>query len=239
MQFRKLIVQSIIWRGSYFFTVLLLNIFLSRYFQASGTGFIYYISNYFSFILLLGSVCLETGMTYYGSQGSISYQKLSVFSVTWSVLVCSLVFIFLYTSYHEPSSMVSKDRFLFFSFTYISGIMLTTYFSALFYARQDFITPNLILAGTNAVLILTFLVSMWLKATGVIEKQFLDYYFFNFLLQGVLICCAFIYKTRHGPFSLPYASELRRIFSYSLFALSSNLVFFLLYRIDYWFINNT
>ena len=240
MKFRKLIVQSIIWRSLYFFTVLLLNILLSRYFRATGTGFIYYISNYFSFILLLGSACLETGMAYYGSQGTISYQKLSVFSLAWSALICTVIYIFLSMSYHEPASLVSKEQFMYFSFTYITGILLTTYFCALFYSKQDFHTPNLILTITNIFLLLLLPFSNWFGSHDFIAKHFLNYYFFNFLLQGVLICCAFLYKNKQGsPFVLPHAGELSRLFSYSLYALSANIIFFLLYRIDYWFINNT
>ena len=240
MQFKKLVVQSIIWRSLYFFTVLLLNILISRYFKATGTGFIYYISNYFSFILLLGSACLETGMAYYGSQGKISYQKLSVFSLAWSVLVCAALYLFLHLSYHDPSSMVSEDRFIFFSFTYISGILLTTYFSALFYSKQDFLSPNLIMTITNILLILIFPLSSWFGSADFIAKHFLDWYFFNFLLQGALICTAFVLKNRTGAsFTFPTTGELQRLFAYSLYSLTNNVVFFLLYRIDYWFINNT
>ncbi len=240
MEFKKLIVQSIIWRGMYFATVLLLNILLSRYFKATGTGFIYYISNYFSFILLLGSLCLEAGMSFYGSQKKIAYQKLAVFSLVWSGFICVLLFFFLNLTYHPSDSPVSKQEFIFFSFNYISGILLTTFFCALFYAKQDFVTPNLIMSVTNIMLMALFPLGSRLGSGDFMGRHFLDCYFFNFLLQGLLICFAFIYRNRKGaPFRFPERPELRMIFSYSLVALSGNIIFFLLYRIDYWFINNT
>ena len=240
MQFKKLIFQSIVWRGLYFITVLLLNILLSRYFKATGTGYIYYISNYFSFILLIASASLETGMAYYGSQGTIAFRKLAVFSLVWTALVCAVIFITLGTGFHEASPVISKSQFLFFSFTYISGILLTTYFSALFYARQDFLVPNLILSVTTLLLVALFPLSRWLGTHDFMDRHFLNCYFFTFLIQGVLLSIAFLYKNRdEAPFALPGGTELRRMFSYSLYALSGNVVFFLLYRIDYWFINNT
>ena len=240
MQFKKLIFQSLVWRGLYFFTVLLLNILLSRYFKATGSGFIYYISNYFSFILLLGSLCLETGMAYYGSQGSVSYKRLAVFSVVWSTLISILILVFLNSSYHEPASVISKQDFVFFASTYIPGLLFNTYFCALFWAKQDFITPNLLMSVTNFLLIFLFPLCALLGKQDFIAAHFLDLYFFNFLLQGLLICLAFLYKTGAGaPWGFPNPAGLRRIIAYSLVALSGNIIYFLLYRIDYWFINNT
>ena len=149
MRFHRLIFQSIVWRGLYYCMVLLLNILLSRWFKATGAGFIYYITNYFSFILLLGSGSLETGMAYYGSQGSISYRKLAFFGMAWSVLVSIIILLFLNLAYHEPASSISKREFFFFSSTYIPGVLLTNFFCALFYAKQDFLVPNLIMSVIN------------------------------------------------------------------------------------------
>lgn len=239
MQFKKLIVQSLVWRGLYFFTVLLLNILLSRYFKATGTGFIYYITNYFSFILLLGSACLETGMAYYGSQGSISYRKLSAFSVAWTVLVTSVILLFLNQTYQEAGSMITRKDFLFFSSSFVPGVLLTTYFCALFYSKQDFLTPNLIMLGINCMLIILFPLSRWLGWDN-FPEHFLNLYFFSFLLQGLLISIAFIYQNKQdGETGFPLPADLRRVFAYSLIAMLGNVSFFLLYRIDYWFINNT
>lgn len=225
----------------YFLHVLVLNILLSRYFTATGTGFIYYISNYFSFIILLGSACLETGMAYYGSQGSIPYRKLSNFSLAWTVLVSVLLIIFLNLTYHSSAPALSEREFFLYSSTYVSGVLLTTYFCALFYAKQDFVTPNLIMTVINFLLIMVFPLRTRL-GNDFMENHFLDVYFLSFLLQGLLICTAFIFKEKGMatvPAGLPVRADLRRLFAYSLVALLGNTIFFLLYRIDYWFVNNT
>jgi len=49
MNFKKLLAQSIIWRGFYFFSVLLVNVFLSRYLKAAGSGNLYFTTIIFSF----------------------------------------------------------------------------------------------------------------------------------------------------------------------------------------------
>ena len=45
MKFKQVIFSGIFWRGLYFVTVLLLNIVVSRYFHAKGSGWIYYITD--------------------------------------------------------------------------------------------------------------------------------------------------------------------------------------------------
>src|SRR5439155_1246491 len=50
MNFKRLLAESIIWRGLYFFSVLLVNVFLSRYLRAAGSGNLYFITIIFSFI---------------------------------------------------------------------------------------------------------------------------------------------------------------------------------------------
>jgi hypothetical protein len=68
MSFQKQIVQSLVWRGLYFITVLVMNIVLSRYFQASGAGWIFYLSNNFSLIIILAGLTMESSVNYYSSK---------------------------------------------------------------------------------------------------------------------------------------------------------------------------
>ncbi|MGN6354779.1 MAG: hypothetical protein ACTHLB_15410, partial [Parafilimonas sp.] len=61
MGLKKLLTQGIIWRSLYFFSVLLVNIFLSRYLRAGATGNLYFISIIFSFMQVVLSLGGESG----------------------------------------------------------------------------------------------------------------------------------------------------------------------------------
>lgn len=239
MRFKQIIFSSLLWRGLYFFTVLLLNIVVSRYFQAKGTGWIYYIINYFSFILIVASLSLESGMTFFASKMAIRENKLATFSVVWSTIVSVVIVLLIYLYYKNPNQEITRNQFAFFAITYISGILLTTFFCSLFYTQKNYALPNIILSITNALLIIYFLVSLPYDTTPQLETHLLRWYFLNYVIQGVLLAIAYWKRNELAAgFSLPGMAELKMLFRYSLFALSSNLVFFLLYRIDYWFVKN-
>nr|HPH22507.1 hypothetical protein [Chitinophagaceae bacterium] len=147
MTFEKLLQQSLVWRGFYFITVLLVNIVLSRFLQADGAGWIYYITNFFSLILLVASLSMESGYTYFSSNNTISKHKLAWFSIIWTVLVALLTLLlvgyyFLKIKHLSPSI---TNQYILYSITYICGILLINFFTVLFYAQSNFFLPNLIM----------------------------------------------------------------------------------------------
>jgi O-antigen/teichoic acid export membrane protein len=240
MKFKHIILSSIFWRSLYFVTVLLLNIILSRYLQAEGSGWIYYIINYFSFILLIASLNLEAGMAFYAAKKTIAENRLATLGLLWSIIVSILIVGVFFLNYQQPSHGLTKNQFVFFAGTYITGILLTTFFSSLFYAQQVFALPNLILAITNLLLIVAAPVTAYFVKGQHVQEVFLKLFFFNFLLQGILLSIAYAVKNNiFLKWALPRSIELTMLFRYSVVALMANIVFFLLYRIDYWFIKNT
>jgi len=240
MKFKQVIFSGIFWRGLYFATVLLLNIIVSRYFHAKGSGWIYYITNYFSLIILLASFSLESGMTYYSSKNSIAVNKLAGLSVFWTVAVTGLTALLLYLFYQHPEEGYSKNQFIFFALTYISGLLLTSFFCALFYAQQHYVLPNTLLAITNMLLAITLLIAAYGDKARQGSHFLLRLYFLNFLLQGLLLAAAYTIRNKvYRQWALPAMADLKLLFRYSLFALFNNLLFFLLYRVDYWFVKNT
>jgi O-antigen/teichoic acid export membrane protein len=239
MKLKQLIFSSIFWRGLYFVTVLLLNIIVSRYFQAKGSGWIYYITNYFSFILLIASLCLETGMVFFGSKKSIAINKLATFSLLWSAVVAMLIVLLLFLYYHHPEEEVTRRQFTYFGLTYTAGVLLTTFFSSLFYAQQNYAWPNILLALSNVLLMLFIPVAALFWKQEILREIFLKLYFLNYLLQGIILSIVYFTKNNlFGKLVLPSLAELSLLFRYSLVALFSNIIFFLLYRIDYWFVNH-
>lgn len=240
MKFKKNILGTILWRGIYFVTVLLLNIIIARYFKAASSGWIYYIVNYFSFIILLASFSLESGITFFAAGNTISRHKLSGFAFLWSILVTILIVLLLSLFYQQPAPLFSRRELIFFSGIYTFGILLTTFFNALFYANQDFELPNLLLTVTNIFLMFAAFLIVTLSSTAEAPHRFLQAFFFNFMVQGLVLSGAYLIKNKFwGLWLLPGARELKLLFRYAFFALFANLVFFLLYRVDYWFVKNS
>lgn len=238
MNFQKLLLQSLIWRGVYFISMLLVNVFLSRYLQASSTGVVYYLSNIFSFSLILVSLSLESGVTFYASGNLIRKNKLIWFVMAWSLVVVLLVVtaIALYFRFADTSHEELSNRYYYFSVTYIGGLFLTNCAAALFYTENNFLLPNALLSIWNIILIILIPKS---PAVDINEATpVLDAYFMVFVLQGLSLCIAYLLNNKTTrQFALPEKAELRDIFRFSSLAMLANIVFFLVYRIDYLFVN--
>ena len=126
--------------------------------------------------------------------------------------------------------------FLVSSFFFILGVLFTTYFTALFYARKEFGTPNKILFFVNLALILFLVIG---KNNVTLRTQFIEIYFFSFFLQGMILRLFFFRRYTHsGRQMFPDRHILRMVIRYSLVALVANLVYFFVNRIDYWFVQH-
>lgn len=238
MNFQKLLMQSLLWRGFYFFTLLLVNVFLSRYLQAAGSGWVYYLSNIFSFSIIIVSLCLESGITYFASGKIINSNKLLWFSLLASLIVSLIVIagIYIYLLY-EKNAPVTPAQFYYFGVCYITGLFLTNCGTALFYAQNNFVLPNLILTILNIAL--AILIPKGVIANNLSEAgELLVIYFLFFLLQGISIWLAFFIKNKSWKtIAIPAFRSIKNLFRYSLVAMTANIIFFLVYRIDYLFVN--
>lgn len=241
MNLKKLLVQSLLWRSLYFASVLLVNVFLSRFLQASAIGSLYYLTSIFSLIQMVVGISLEAGITYFASGRLISFNKLLWASVAWGFVIGLVVlagaFVYLHNIKHSPPYDVV--RYSFFSVCYITGIMLTNYGSVLFYAQNNYFLPNLLLALLNIAFIFTIPFSAAGDDDGRLVNAVTYRYFLVFFIQGVALVVAFMFKNKSWrQFSLPGFNDTVKLGRYSLVALMANLIFFLVYRIDYWFVHN-
>ncbi len=238
MKFLNILYRSLLWRGIYFITLVLLNVFLSRYLQASSSGWVYYLTNIFSLVLMLTSLSMESGISYFASNNEIETNKLASFSLIWSLLVCVVVFagVFLYFNFFDNEKIISKERYLFYACTYITGILLTNFFTVLFYAKRNYWLPNIIMSCMNLGLI--FYIPKTFSANEFQVEIVLNAYFIVFVVQGFLLAFSYFAWDRSSAILLlPNKISLKKLFRYSLMALSANVIFFLVYRIDYWFVD--
>ena len=239
MNFHRLLMQSLVWRGIYFFTILLLNIVFSRYLKANGAGWVYYLTNWFSLVLLVGSLSMESAVTYYASNKKIHSNKLVWLSVLWTVAVSAVIYILFRVYFVEikDEEPLTSNQYLFFALTYIGGILLLNFFSAMFYAQRDFFLPNFIMVVFNILLIGLII---WADELKISVNELLNIYFAFFLMVGLTVFL--VYSIRNQSWrniSVPSRGEGRMLLRYALLALMANVVFFLVYRVDYWFVRHS
>lgn len=237
MIFQRLLYQSLLWRGIYLVSLLLLNILVSRLYGAAGSGWIFYLSSIYALFILLCSFSLETAMGYYLADKRIPAPQLFTLSLVW-VLAAGLLTWWLAGSYFQQlNNRLEPGKFVQVSIAFVAGNLLITFFTSLFYAQKKVAAPNIILTAINLLLII---IAGWIykEDRTADASQFIDVYFFSFLVAGILLALAFIIrKENREGFSPPSREMLRLLFRYSFLAFVANTISFILFRVDYFFVD--
>jgi O-antigen/teichoic acid export membrane protein len=180
-------------------------------------------------------ISLESGAAYYIASDKLEASLMANFCLVWAI-GASLIALAIWgmVLYSMHSVYLTSPRFLISSFFFILGVLFTTYFTSLFYAKKEFGLPNKILFLINIMLII-FLVSG--RNSRIVKSNFIELYFFSFFLQGFLLRTFFYRKYSYtGNRMFPATPLLKLVIRYALFALLANLIYFLVNRIDYWFV---
>lgn len=237
MKFEKVLQQGLIWRGFQFSAVIFLNIVLSRYLQASGAGWVYFLTNFFSLAVLVGSVNIDSAFTYFSAGKSIPVAALSWFGIAFTAVVSVLLIpLFkLYFSYN-PVANVPLGLAIKYGEYYAIGIVLANLFAGLFYSQKNFFLPGFTLGLINYLL--SFYI-IYLRKVQVPSSCVVDAYFIAFTLQGLIIATLFFIKNKvFSSFQLLSTSQLKQLFRYSLISFTANFIYFLVCRIDFWFVEH-
>lgn len=233
---KKALLDSFIWRGIYFLTTLLLNVCIARIYEATQSGWIYFISNNFYLVVLLGGLSLDSSMTYFSASNQISPNKLALISVVWPFMVAVLSVactIFLINGHYITSDYLFL---LIAGAAYTFGISLNNFFTSLFYAKQNYAVPNILMSVINAFVIL--MIPFFAKGfMGLNREQFLYVYFLQFILQGVGL--TILYLVLYSPvktLQFPSKKESTLLFKFAIVALFANIAYYLINRVDYLFV---
>lgn len=235
--FNQNIKQSIIWRGFYFFAQLLLNIFLSRYLNADGIGVIFYLSNFFSLLVIIMGINMDGSFAYFSSAKIIHHNKLAVVGICWSLLMCLTTYLLLpqYFLWFDKDMLAVNPQITSNGLKYITGILLTGCFTILFYSLGNYFLPNIILAISSLLLIAAIFFAKELHFNAILITEG---YFYLILLQGILLALTFVFKNGFSNFILPQKKELKQLVTYAVVGLGGNIIFFFVYKIDYWFVKD-
>ena len=233
----RTIFQSVVWRGLYYATAFIINILIARHFQASASGAIYYLSSIYALIVLFTSLSLESGIIYFSAREEIPVNKLLNFSLAWSLLAGAIIFSAGFVFFPDVYHQISRPFLIFSAVCFIFGNLLTTYCSGFFYARRNFIVPNLVNIICTVCLIIVLPYGGKSLVFSITNDNYFYIYFGSFLLQGILLAFAAGAKYVRGGLKVFLSvSEFKLLFRYCLLAFSGNILYFLLYRVDYWFV---
>jgi O-antigen/teichoic acid export membrane protein len=239
MTLKKLLTQSIIWRGFYFFSLLFVNIFLSRYLQAAGTGNLYFITVIFSFTQVILSLGGESGVTYFAAGNIIERNKLIHLTGVWSFVagILMMALVYLYFLFDTSADKNMLYWYCVFGFLYVCGLSLTNYSIAIYYSRGNYFLPNFLFAIVNFIYVI--IIPGKDVHTNPTQVHWITLlYFATFFIAGLLIYFSYVLQYRkEGASGFPERSYFIQLFRYSITALAANVIFFLVYKIDYLFVN--
>lgn len=228
----KLFYHSIIWKGFYFLSAFILNVLIARHYQASVSGEIFYLINLYAFIILIAGISLESSMGYYVSKNEISIVKLLNFSLAWILVIAFGLFIYMLSIKNFYTNRINI-----LAVTFICGNLLSNYCAAMAYAKRNFFLPNIINISINISLIGILFLIKFIKPAIISDNTFIMIFFCSFLLQGIVNVFALgITYTKNWRLTFPTNVEFKKLFRFGLIAFAANIISFLLYRIDYWFV---
>lgn len=237
MQTGKILLQSMLWRGLYYVSAFIINILIARHFQASVSGSIYYISSIYALVLLLFSLSLESGIIYFTSKQQVPVSRLYNFSILWSLFTGLLTFFITWQLVKETYTGISTELIIFSAVVFITGNLLITYCSGFFYARNDFVIPNIIIITGTVILIALIPYNGRSIVPAITDANYFYVYFASFFVQGIVMAVAVRIKyVKTSIFQFLSAAEFRLLFRYCAMAFLGNIIFFLLYRVDYFFV---
>ncbi len=236
MQFKQLLRQGILWRGLYLITLFVLNIVMSRLLQAEISGWANYLATIFFLVTLLVSVNIESGVAYYVASKLMPRQTVVSFVFGAFAIVMLLVGVGMFAfAKYLPQANATPILLATFGIAFVLGTLLSNIFLGLFQAEGDFFSGNVMMAIVNVVLIVLLLL---LHQTGVSKIELVLVYFLFFAVQGVVVAVYYFLKVKPiAQFHFPNGKQCNLLLQYSMLALASNVVFFFVYRVDFWFVN--
>ena len=237
MQAGRTLLKSIVWRGLYYVSAFVINILIARHFQASVSGAVYYISSIYALVLLFTSLSLESGIIYFAAKNEIQVAKLFSFSILWSLAIGFISFFVTWYFFKEAYQGISAKLITVSATLYIGGNLLITYCSGFFYAKNNFKTPNIIIIAGTISLIALIPYGRRSIIPAINDDNYFYIYFGSFFIQGICIAVAAkIQYIKAGLLRFLSVAEFKLLLRYCGLAFMGNIIFFLLYRIDYFFV---
>jgi len=243
MGIAKKIGENFLWRGIYLVTVFVINLLMARILGAGDSGSFYLYLNNLSLIVLVAGFSLESAMVYFSAAGKIAPHKMATLTVVWAFVVLGLSYLLLFLFWGALYYDWQGILVLIYPFAFI----LINNIIGLFQGQHNFKTYNAILIVFNLLLIAYLLeVSFMIGSaegakasilTVLSKPDVVNFYFLSIALQAIVLLLIFWFEMPVKKIQLPTAGELQALLKYASVACGANIVFFLVYRVDYWMID--
>jgi O-antigen/teichoic acid export membrane protein len=227
------ISQQLLWRGLYLFSLFIINLLIARILGAEVSGNLNLLINNLSFWVLILGLSLETGIVYYSASKEIARSKLFTLILGWSVLV--LLATWAMSGILSWESSIPLQVFLIP--LYSLSLVVISQVSGIYQGMHNFKVHNAGLVAVNFILIayLLFLLAYKIGDEHA-PVRVMTAYLLSIVVQALVLLILATRAVQWRHLEVPSLVELKKIFRYSLLAWAANLIFFLVYRVDYWII---
>ncbi|MBI3717736.1 MAG: oligosaccharide flippase family protein [Sphingobacteriales bacterium] len=237
MQLGRVLVQSSFYRFLSLAVVFILNIFLTRLMGAEGYGL---------FSLMIANVTFLNLLTGFGADAAVTYQlasgKISISRLGMVILLLLIIQIIIATAidvgvkYHSGHYWLYQ-HFFWIGIIYFITVSLVDKYTALYNGQGFYTSIYKILFITNTCILGLFAATFSFYPGN--DAEFYVRCFVLFYAIQILIIIIIFYRITNPPF--PFAkikiNNLTPFFSYSIISFITNVIQFLAYRIDYWFMD--
>jgi O-antigen/teichoic acid export membrane protein len=232
MSLKKSIGSSIVGKSIFIASGYLLNIIISHYYAATGVGIINYLLNNFGVAAMFLTVGVDSTLCYFLANGQMRIEKVvtTALSISFVIQLLTGLGLWAYAHFYAVDS-----KYVFTLFLFINGIVLTNAFTTLFNATNKFIVYNIIAAMLPLLLSITIGLCIWKKYALPVPLFLLIYGFLSYVM-GTVLAVVFIKKNRVRKYISPNTADIKLILQQSVVFFSVNCSFFLLTRVDYWFV---
>ncbi|CAN5382293.1 oligosaccharide flippase family protein [soil metagenome] len=245
MQFTKALQHTIVWKVINTVLTFCINLLLVRIMGGEYSGIFFYAIALYAFFTLVMSGSIESGITYFGSNNSLNIKSLSIFLIPWLIIQGGISWLLL--------GIIDLGLNKQFAWFYIVANLVIVYFTALYYTQKRFILINVIICVVN-FFVMIFLLLIYLQPNFFAENPSplipqsiganahkislaANTYFAGFVIQALLLLFIFFYKQDWKLLPVKFEPALiKKLFSYSMIAFISNILFFLVTRLDYYFV---
>jgi O-antigen/teichoic acid export membrane protein len=246
-----------LWKGAQLISMFFLNLAIARVFQAGRSGDFLFLLTNFQLLVTIVSLSADSAIQFYTATDPALVGSLSRLIFTYCLLVSALlaVIVGVAVCFHWMKPSISPVLFVLYAVGYMAGMVLFKFFAALGFGLRSVKVPILLEGAGNAVLLICLGV---VYVSGASSGLFFPLYYAMPAVTGIVLY-AYLKRTHAALFATGAAADdvgavgtawaaadragaaaprlhFPSLLRYSGLSFGANLVFFLVYRMDYWWV---